>query len=637
MESVPGQDPYYVQYCRVNFDGTGLTVLTEGDGNHSASFSPDYRFLVDTWSRVDQPPVSELRSAEDGHLICPLEKADATALFASGWKPPERFVAKGRDGVTDIYGIIYRPMNFDPGKKYPVIEEIYAGPQDSYVPKSFRASYRYEDLASRGFIIVQIDGMGTSNRSKKFHDVCYKNLVDAGLPDRILWIKAAAAKYPYLDLDRVGIYGGSAGGQSALGALLTHGDFYKAAAADCGCHDNRMDKIWWNEQWMGWPVGPWYEAQSNVTLAHNLKGKLLLTVGELDRNVDPSSTMQVVNALIKANKDFEFIIFPGGGHGSGGSPYGNRRRIDFFVRAFLGRNEAPRTSSPAGAWEKYSGNPVLGGHYGTCFDLSVLKENDAYRLWFSWRPKASIALVQSPDGIHWSEPVIVLGPNRASGWENDVNRPVVIKQGDTYHMWYTGQSEGHSSIGYATSPDGVVWKRLSAKPVLAPDQPWEKVALMCPDVLWDAQSKLYRMWYSGGEQYEPDAIGYATSPDGMTWTKSENNPVFKSDPNLEWEHYKVTACQVVEDRGWYLMFYIGFRDVDHAQIGVARSPDGVTNWQRLPTNPIIRPGLNQWDHDACYKPYAIFDGAKWLLWYNGRHGGSEQIGLATHDGEDLGF
>jgi dipeptidyl aminopeptidase/acylaminoacyl peptidase len=336
----PGEDPYYVHYCRVKFDGTGLEILTEGDGNHTASFSPDHRFLVDTWSRVDLPPSSELRSCEDGHLVCELEKADATALFAGGWKAPERFVAKGRDGATDIYGIIYRPKNFDPKGKYPIIEEIYAGPQDSFVPKSFRASYRYDDLASRGFIIVQVDGMGTSNRSKKFHDVCWKNLVDAGLPDRILWIKAAAAKYPYIDLERVGVYGGSAGGQSALGALLTHGDFYKAAAADCGCHDNRMDKIWWNEQWMGWPIGPWYEEQSNVTLAHNLKGKLLLTVAELDRNVDPSSTMQVVNALIKANKDFELIVFPGGGHGSGSSPYGNKRRIEFFVRNLLGADFA---------------------------------------------------------------------------------------------------------------------------------------------------------------------------------------------------------------------------------------------------------------------------------------------------------
>jgi dipeptidyl aminopeptidase/acylaminoacyl peptidase len=191
-------------------------------------------------------------------------------------------------------------------------------------------------LTGRGFVVVQIDGMGTSNRSKKFHDVCWKNLGDAGFPDRILWMKAAAAKYSYLDLTRVGIYGGSAGGQNALDALLTHGDFYQAAAADCGCHDNRMDKIWWNEQWMGWPVGPHYDEQSNVTQAHKLQGKLLLTVAELDKNVDPASTMQVVNALIKADKDFELIVFPGAGHGAGDSPYGRRRRAEFFVRHLLG-------------------------------------------------------------------------------------------------------------------------------------------------------------------------------------------------------------------------------------------------------------------------------------------------------------
>ena len=284
---------------------------------------------------MDLPPVNELRSASDGKLLCKLEQADATALFASGWKAPEPFVAKARDGVTDIYGVIHRPKNFDPKKKYPVIENIYAGPQDSFTPKNFRPSYRWESLMARGFILVQMDGMGTSDRSKKFHDVCFKNLADAGFPDRILWMKAAAAKYPELDLTRVGVFGGSAGGQNALGAVLFHGDFYKAAAADCGCHDNRMDKIWWNEQWMGWPVGPEYEACSNVTHAKQLQGKLLLTVGELDRNVDPASTMQVVNALIKADKDFELIVFPNGGHGSGGSPYGERRRNDFFVRSLM--------------------------------------------------------------------------------------------------------------------------------------------------------------------------------------------------------------------------------------------------------------------------------------------------------------
>ncbi len=332
----PGQDPYYIHYCRVNFDGSGLTVLTAGDGTHNIDFSPDGRFLLDTCSRVDLPPVTELRRSDDGKLVCGLERADWNALLRSGWQVPERFTAKGRDGVTDIYGVIFRPTNFDAAKKYPIIEDIYAGPHGSFVPKRFASFHRAQALAELGFIVVQIDGMGTSNRSKKFHDVCWKNLADSGLPDRILWIRAAAAKYPYLDLGRVGIYGGSAGGQSAAAAVMTHGDFYKAAVADCGCHDNRMDKIWWNEQWMGWPVGPHYAANSNVTLAPGLKGKLLLIVGELDTNVDPASTMQVVDALIRADKDFELLVIPGSNHGAAESPYGSRRRADFFVRNLLG-------------------------------------------------------------------------------------------------------------------------------------------------------------------------------------------------------------------------------------------------------------------------------------------------------------
>jgi len=329
----PGQDPYYVHYCRVNLDGTGLVILTDGDGTHSVQFSPDRRFLIDTWSRVDLAPVNELRRGEDGKLVCRLEESDTQELLASGWKPPERFVAKGRDGETDIYGIIHWPKGYDPNEKYPVVEDIYAGPQGSFVPKSFRTASRAGRLAANGFIVVQMDGMGTSNRSKKFHDVCWKNLGDAGFPDRILWLKAAAARYPSLDLTRVGIYGTSAGGQSALRALLAHGDFYKAAVADSGCHDNRMDKIWWNEQWMGWPVGPHYQEQSNVTQAHKLQGKLLLMVGELDRNVDPSSTLQVVHALIQADKDFELLYVPGAGHGVLGTPYAQRRLVDFFKRS----------------------------------------------------------------------------------------------------------------------------------------------------------------------------------------------------------------------------------------------------------------------------------------------------------------
>jgi dipeptidyl aminopeptidase/acylaminoacyl peptidase/uncharacterized protein (DUF885 family) len=346
----PGQDPYYVHYARVNFDGSGLVVLTEGDGTHRAAFSPDRKYFVDTYSRVDMPPVVELRSAHDGALVCELERADWSALLSAGWQVPERFVAKARDGKTDIYGVIWRPTNFDPRAKYPVIETIYAGPQGSFVPKAFSPVARAQALAELGFVLVQMDGMGTSNRSKAFHDVCWKNLGDAGFPDRILWMKAAAAKYPYLDISRVGVYGGSAGGQNALGALLTHPEFYKAGVADCGCHDNRMDKIWWNELWMSWPIGDHYAAQSNVTLAHKLQGKLLLTVGELDRNVDPASTMQVVNALIKAGKDFELIVFPGGGHGAGSGRYGERRMRDFFVRHLLKADppdwNSPETTSP---------------------------------------------------------------------------------------------------------------------------------------------------------------------------------------------------------------------------------------------------------------------------------------------------
>jgi predicted GH43/DUF377 family glycosyl hydrolase len=258
-------------------------------------------------------------------------------------------------------------------------------------------------------------------------------------------------------------------------------------------------------------------------------------------------------------------------------------------------------------------------------------------MWFSWRPKKSIALVESGDGVQWSKPLIVLGPNEKSDWEKDLNRPVVLKNGGRYQMWYTGQAKGRSSIGYATSQDGKTWRRMSARPVLSAEAPWEKVAVMCPHVIFDDKERLYRMWYSGGEQYEPNAIGYATSPDGVHWTKHDNNPVFTPIPEHGWEKERVTACQVLRQGDWYLMFYIGFRDRDHAQIGIARSKDGITGWQRHGANPIIRPGKDKWDHDAVYKPYAIYDGRQWLLWYNGRKGGVEQIGLALHDGLDLGF
>ncbi len=332
----PGQDPYYIHYARINFDGSGLTLLTDGDGTHTLAYSPDGRYYVDTYSRVDLPPVSELRRADTGAKVLDLEKGDAHGLLATGWTYPQRFTAKGRDGATDIYGVIVRPSSFDPTRKYPVLENIYAGPQGAFVPKAFSPANGMQAMADLGFIVVQMDGMGTNWRSRAFHDVCWHDLGDAGFPDRIAWIKAAAAIRPYMDLTRVGIYGTSAGGQNALGGLLRHGDFYKAGVADCGCHDNRMDKIWWNEQWMGWPLGPWYASSSNVTLAPRLTGKLLLMVGEMDTNVDPASTMQVVDALIKADKDFELLVMPGQGHGVAGSPYGKRRLEDFFVRTLLG-------------------------------------------------------------------------------------------------------------------------------------------------------------------------------------------------------------------------------------------------------------------------------------------------------------
>jgi dipeptidyl aminopeptidase/acylaminoacyl peptidase len=330
----PKQDPYYIHFARIKFDGTGLVRLTEGDGTHDVRFSANREYVIDRYSRVDMPPVTELRRASDGKLVVELEKADAMALTKTGWKPPERFVAKARDGKTDIFGLIYRPSNFDSTKNYPIVEDIYAGPQGAFVPKSFAANSGMQAMAELGFIVVKIDGMGTSHRSKAFHDVCCKNLADAGFPDRILWIKAAAAKHPQMDLSRIGIHGGSAGGQNALGGMLAHPDFYKVGVAVCGCHDNRMDKVWWNELWMGHPIGPHYAQNSNVTNAHKLKGKLLLIVGELDRNVDPASTMQVANALIKADKDFDLIVVPSGGHGAGA--YGHRRLQDFLVRHLHG-------------------------------------------------------------------------------------------------------------------------------------------------------------------------------------------------------------------------------------------------------------------------------------------------------------
>ena len=330
------EDPYHIRYYRIGFDGRNMEDLTPAKGMHSARFSADMAYLVDVCSTAEVPPVAVLRSGTNGRKVMSLEKADISRLEAAGWRKPEVFSAKGRDGKTDIWGLIYRPSNFSPDKRYPIVEYIYQGPGSQYVPKSFISyDWNMSSLAELGFIVVMVDGMSTSFRSREFENVCYQNLQDAGLPDHMAWLRAAARKYPYMDIDRVGIFGASAGGQESTNAVLLHPDFYKAAYSACGCHDNRMDKIWWNELWMGYPVGEQYRKSSNVENAHLLRRPLMLVVGELDDNVDPASTMQVADALIKARKDFELVVLPGAGH-TMGELFGERKRFDFFVRHLMG-------------------------------------------------------------------------------------------------------------------------------------------------------------------------------------------------------------------------------------------------------------------------------------------------------------
>ncbi len=456
-------------------------------------------------------------------------------------------------------------------------------------------------------------------------------LLDAKRAVRL--VRSRAAEWQ-LDPHKIGIVGYSAGANLAmnLAAKFDAGD--PQAADPVERQSSRPDfavglGVWhWRK-----PVSPFHFPSNAppVYLVHATTDKPL----ELPQ--------QIKADLLKLGVPVRLDLFEEGGHGVGNliptrvqHGFPPAQWPELFLKWFA--TLAPGGKQATEGWKKFEGNPVLGGKYGTCFDISVLREDGKYRMWLSWRPKGSVALVESADGIHWSEPPqIVLGPRKETGWENSINRPCVLKRADGYHLWYTGQTKSNSWIGYATSPDGVAWKRMSDKPVLSAERPWERVAVMCPHVVWDAEAKLFRMWYSGGEQNEPNAIGYATSPDGLVWTKQVANPVFSPDPNCPWEKHKVTACQVEKRSDWHVMFYIGFRDEAHAQIGVARSRDGITNWQRLPQNPIVRPGANAWDHAACYKPYAIFDGAQWLLWYNGRHGHLEQIGVAFHAGEDLGF
>jgi dipeptidyl aminopeptidase/acylaminoacyl peptidase len=338
------RDPYLAHYYSVNMDTAQVTLLTPGNGDHQVQFSPDRKFFIDTYSRADLAPITELRRTDDGSLVCLLEEADISLLEKTGWKMPEPFVAKGRDIKTDIYGLIYRPSNLDPSKKYPVIEKIYNGPHCFHCPKSFEAALQsglMQPLAELGFITVIIDGMGTAGRSKEFRDVSHKNLGDAGLPDHIAWLKALSQQYPYVDISRVGIFGYSAGGYDSARALIAHPEFYSDAVSLAGNHDHRLDKLSWVEQWMGYPPpfsfanrssgDDYYSKQSNVTNADKLKGKLLLICGCLDTNVPHESTLKFADALIRAGKDFEMFIHPGTGHNLG-DDYTSKKIEDFFVR-----------------------------------------------------------------------------------------------------------------------------------------------------------------------------------------------------------------------------------------------------------------------------------------------------------------
>ena len=337
-----GRDPYYRHLYRVGLDGKNLALLTPEDADHDVALSPSGRFFSDSYSRPDVAPVATLRDAE-GTLLMTLERADISRLVASGWTAPVPFTVKARDGVTDLYGLMYRPTNFDPAKRYPVINSIYPGPQTGSVgSRSFSPSRGdTRALAELGFIVVQIDGMGTPGRSKKFHEAYYGNMGDNTLPDQVAGMKQLAGRYPWIDLDRAGIYGHSGGGFAAAAAMFRYPDFFKVGVSQAGNHDNRGYEDDWAEKWQGLletkgdGTGS-YDDQANQNHAKNLKGKLLLAHGTMDGNVPPYNTLLVVNELIKANRDFDLILFPNRSHGFGNEPYMVRRRWDYFVRPLLG-------------------------------------------------------------------------------------------------------------------------------------------------------------------------------------------------------------------------------------------------------------------------------------------------------------
>lgn len=345
-----GRDPYYDHVYRISLDGGEPELLTPEDATHQAIFAPGGSCFIDSYSRLDLPPVTVLRAA-DGAVICELERAEIDRLLEMGWTPPERFCAKARDGVTDIYGVLFRPSRFRPesGVKLPILDDIYAGPQANRAPVSFAGYglpgavpdqsvgfWQAQALAELGFAVVMIDGLGMPGRSKAFHDRSYRNLGDGGIVDHIAAIRQLADRYPYLDLERVGVYGHSAGGYASAHAILAFPEFYKVAVSSAGNHDHRLDKASWVERYMGLPVGCHYHEQANASLAHRLQGKLLLIHGEMDENVHISSTLRLVDALIKANKDFDLLILPNRPHACTTDPYFIRKRWDYFVRHLLG-------------------------------------------------------------------------------------------------------------------------------------------------------------------------------------------------------------------------------------------------------------------------------------------------------------
>ena len=338
-----GRDPYFAHFYRIGFDGKGMTLLTPEDANHTIVLSPTGRFFFDDFSTPNMPPTTVLRSA-DGKLIATIEKADISKLLATGWKPPQPITVKARDGQTDLYGLLYKPTNLDEKKKYPIINNIYPGPQGGSVgSRSFSAARGdSQALAELGFIVVQIDGMGNPLRSKKFHDFYYANMGDNTLPDQIAGMKELATRYPWIDIDRVGIWGHSGGGFATADAMFRYPDFFKVGISESGNHDNRVYEDDWGERYQGLLTRDGsgktnYDDQANQSLAKNLKGHLLLAHGTLDDNVPPYNTLLVVDALIKANKDFDLLLLPNQRHGYGNaSNYMTRRRWDYFVRYLMG-------------------------------------------------------------------------------------------------------------------------------------------------------------------------------------------------------------------------------------------------------------------------------------------------------------